>query len=50
MALRAGHIGPFYAACPPDPKVLDFVWHVGEVAAAGGDPRDLLFGPNASVA
>lgn len=44
MAFRSGGIGPLCAECCPDPSVLDFVWTLGEHAAAGGDPRELLFG------
>ncbi len=32
--------------CCADPELLDFVWRVGEYAAAGEDPRELLFGQN----
>jgi hypothetical protein len=45
LALRAGGIGPIAGECCADPGALDFVWTLGEHAAAGGDPRDLLFGP-----
>jgi hypothetical protein len=45
MAFRSGGIGPLYTECAPDPTLLDFVWSLGEHAAAGGDLRDLLFGP-----
>jgi hypothetical protein len=45
-AFRSGGVGPVYTECSPDPALLDFVWRIGEVANAGGDPRDLLFGPN----
>jgi hypothetical protein len=46
MALRAGGVGPLSSECCADPAILDFIWTVGEYAQAGGDPRDLLFGPN----
>jgi hypothetical protein len=46
MAFRSGGIGPLYSECSPDPALLEFVWRLGELAEAGGDPRDLLFGPN----
>ena len=46
MALRAGGIGPICSECSPDIALLDFVWEFGELAAAGRDPRELLFGPN----
>lgn len=46
MALRAGGVGPLYSECCPDPELLEFVWKLGELVASGGDPRELLFGPN----
>jgi len=45
MAIRSGGIGPLCSECCPDLAVVDFVWKLGEIAAAGGDPRELLFGP-----
>jgi hypothetical protein len=49
IAFRSGGVGPLYAECCPDPALLDFVWTLGEHAAAGGEPRDLLFGPTPPV-
>jgi hypothetical protein len=46
MVIRSGGIGPLCSECCPDLSVLDFVWQLGELAAAGRDPRELLFGPN----
>jgi hypothetical protein len=46
MLIRAGGVGPLCSECCPDLAVLDFVWQLGELAAGGGDPRELLFGPN----
>lgn len=46
IALRSSGIGPIYAAGCPDPAHLEFIWQLGDHAAAGGDPRDLLFGLN----
>ena len=46
LALRAGGIGPLCSECSADAALLEFVWQLGEVAASGGDPRELLFGPN----
>ena len=46
IALRSTGIGPVYAAGCPGPAHLEFVWRLGDHAAAGGDPRDLLFGPS----
>jgi hypothetical protein len=45
MAIRGGHTGPQYTECSLDPAILAFVWEVGELTRAGGDPRELLFGP-----
>ena len=46
IVIRSGGVGPLCSECCPDLTVLDFVWQLGELAAAGGDPRELLFGPN----
>jgi hypothetical protein len=46
MVIRSGGVGPLCSECCPDLAVLDFVWQLGELAAAGSDPRELLFGPN----
>jgi hypothetical protein len=46
IVIRSGGVGPLCSECCPDLAVLDFVWQLGEIAAAGGDPRELLFGPN----
>lgn len=45
-AIRTGGIGPVCSEYCPDPELLDFVSRLGAHAAAGGDPRDLLFGPS----
>ena len=34
---------------PPDTRVLDFLWSVGELAAHGGDVRAYVFGTRESV-
>lgn len=44
MALRAGGLGPVRSECCHDPELLEFVWRLGDHAAAGGDPREFLFG------
>jgi hypothetical protein len=44
MALRSGGIGPVSSECGVDRRLLEFICRVGEVAAAGGEPRELLFG------
>ena len=46
LALRANGVGPVCSECGADVALLEFVWELGEVAASGGDPRELLFGPN----
>ena len=46
LALRADGIGPLSSECCADAAMLEFVWELGEIAARGGDPRDVLFGPN----
>lgn len=43
MAIRASGVGPVYSECCADPELFDFVWRLGAHAAAGGDPRELLF-------
>ena len=44
LALRSGGIGPVSSECGVDGRLLEFIWRLGEVAAAGGEPRELLFG------
>ena len=44
MALRSEGVGPIYPAGCPDLAQLEFVWQLGDYAAAGRDPRELLFG------
>lgn len=46
LAFRTTGLGPVYAGCTPDLGVRDFIWRAGDVAAAGGDVRDLLLGPS----
>ena len=43
LLLRTGHLAPPYAAGCPDFAHVEFLFRLGEHAAAGGDPRDLLF-------
>jgi hypothetical protein len=45
-AVREGGIGPLTSECGADPELLAFVWRLGDAAAKGDDPRELLFGPN----
>ena len=49
MAVRSGEILPTRAVGYPDPDQLAFIRQLGDHTAAGGDPRDLLFGPNSST-
>jgi hypothetical protein len=45
MAIRSSGIGPISSEVPlPDPALLDFLYELGDVAAAGGDIRERLFG------
>jgi hypothetical protein len=46
MALRAGDVAPRSTECMVDPAQLAFVWELGLIAAAGGDVRGRLFGPD----
>jgi len=45
MAFRSSEIGPVSSETPqPDPAMLEFLHDLGEIAAAGGDIRQRLFG------
>jgi hypothetical protein len=45
MAFRSSGIGPISSEVPPpDLAMLDFLYELGEIAAADGDIRDWLFG------
>jgi hypothetical protein len=36
----------FSTECPPpDPRWLQYLWDLGEIAKQGGDIRDCIFGP-----
>ena len=50
QAFRTSGIGPFYTECAPDPRLMEFVWVFGELAASGADPRELLFGSKSLAA
>ena len=50
VAFRAGSFGPLPAESGADPALLEFVGRLGDLAARGGDPRHLLFGPNPPAA
>ena len=45
MALRSESFGPVSSECSVDGRLLEFIWRFGEVAVAGGEPRELLFAP-----
>jgi hypothetical protein len=45
MAFRSGGIGPLPREGPRlDPATLEWLYELGDVAAAGGDIRERLFG------
>ena len=44
MAFRASGIQPSRELAPPDLATMDFLYELGELAAAGGDIRSRLFG------
>jgi hypothetical protein len=50
MALRSGGISGLSAASRPDMTLVVFLWELGEIAAAGGDIRERLFGPSSLAA
>jgi hypothetical protein len=50
MAFRSRPAVSFSSDCPPDTRSLDFLWELGEIAAAGGDIRERLFGPSSLAA
>ena len=45
MAFRSGGIGPLPSESPrPDLAMLELLYELGEIAEAGGDIRERLFG------
>ena len=50
MALRSGGISGLSAVSRPDMALVVFLWELGEIAAAGGDIRERLFGPSSLAA
>lgn len=44
LALRAGRFSFPHELGPPDLRVMDFLWEVGELVARGGDIRHHVFG------
>ena len=43
MAFRASGFRPSLELAPPDLAAMDFLYQLGEIAAAGGDIRSRLF-------
>ena len=43
MAFRASGFRPSLELAPPDLATMDFLYQLGEIAAAGGDIRSRLF-------
>jgi hypothetical protein len=50
MALRSGGISGLSAVSRLDMTLVVFLWELGEIAAAGGDIRERLFGPSSLAA
>ena len=50
MAFRTVGISGLSAAGRPDTKLAGVLWELGEIAAAGGDIREGLFGPSSKAA
>jgi len=51
MVFRSGGIGGYSSElCRPDLELVKFIWELGEIAAAGGDIRERLFGPTGMAA
>jgi hypothetical protein len=44
MAFRASGLQPSRELAPLDLAAMDFLYQLGEIAAAGGDIRSRLFG------
>jgi len=50
LAFRASGVSGLGVARRPDMELVAFLWDVGEIAAAGGDIRERLFGPSGMAA
>jgi hypothetical protein len=50
MAFRSSGMSGFSTLCRPDLELVGFLWELGEIAAAGGDIRERLFGPGGMAA
>jgi hypothetical protein len=48
MAFRSCGISGLSAVSRPDMELVGFLWELDEIAAAGGDIRERLFGPPSS--
>ncbi len=48
MAVRSDGIRHASSELCADPNGLHYLWRLGEIAAAGGDIRELLFDPTAT--
>jgi hypothetical protein len=46
FAVRAEGVGSVCSECSLDVAQLEFLWKLGDVVAAGRDPREVLFGSN----
>jgi hypothetical protein len=50
MAFRSRGFAGFSTLCRPDLELVAFLWELGEIAAAGGDIRERLFGSSGTAA
>jgi hypothetical protein len=50
MAFRSRGISGLGVVCRPDWGLVGFLWELDRIAAAGGDIRELLFGPSGMAA
>jgi hypothetical protein len=50
MAFRSRGLAAFSGVCRPRPEVVNLLWELEKTAAAGGDIRELLFGPSSGTA
>ncbi len=50
MAFRSAGISGLSVVGRPDMGLVGFLWELGEIAAAGGDIRERLFGPSSLAA
>jgi hypothetical protein len=46
IAFRSAGMGGFSTLCRPKLELVRFLWELSEIAAAGGDIRERLFGPS----